>query len=427
MNSLEPRLTILVRLLKAALAPDCPIEEKPEELVSLLNGAPWVDVLKLAANHGVMAIAWDGYQAITERVKPARLALDEFESLNIRLSWKLAVQEQEKNYQQYRESLGRLGKIYSDANLKILILKGYGLSLNYPVPQHRITGDIDVYEMEGRSYEADKLIHDVTGSKIERSKRSHHSHASFEGILLENHLNLRCENANPLARTEREKLLTDALGIGDAPFNTANGSANAAAGRNIGDARNNANAMTDAIKGSACTPLDLDGARLYLPSPTFNAIFLMNHMSRHSRVDGFALRQICDWMTFVQRHSAEVDWEYVQKAWEKLGITDYAQLVNGLLVKYLGMDRTLVPAISEDGSKIDGLLSLAVVFGHYTGNHLRNFCITLGNAIKRKRVFRGNSLAKVIWTSVSGFTVLVLQKIHILGKDADKHYKEIEF
>lgn len=393
-----------MRLLKAALAPDCPIEEKPEEIVSLLNSTPWIDMLRLAANHGVIAIAWDGYQALAEAVKPVRPALDQIENTNIRLSWKLAVQEQEKKYQQYRESLGRLGKIYSDASFKILILKGYGLSLNYPVPQHRITGDIDVYEMDGRSYEADKLIHDITGSKIERSKRSHHSHASFEGILLENHLNLRCEDANPLTRTEREKLFTDALGIGGVK------------------ARHN-----NATKGAACTLLDLDGAQLYLPSPTFNAVFLMNHMSRHSRVDGFSLRQICDWMTFLQKHSAEVDWEYVQNAWNKLGITEYAKLINGLLVKYLGMDKTLVPAISEDSRQIDALLGLAVVLGHYTDNHLRNFYITVGNAIKRKRVFGENSLAKVIWTSISGFTVRVLQKIHILGRDADKHYKEIEF
>lgn len=416
MNSLEPRLTILVRLLKAALAPDCLAKENPEELVSMLNNAPWLEVLTLAANHGVMALAWDGYQAITERVKPARPALEEFESMNIRLSWKLAVQEQEKKYAQYRESLSRLGKIYEDAGLKILILKGYGLSLSYPVPNHRITGDFDIYELDGKSYEADKLIHDVTGSKIERSKRSHHSHASFEGILLENHLNLRCENDNPLARTERERLFTDALGISATPCNTANG-------RNNGSA----NAAAGNIKGTACTVLDLGESKMWLPSPTFNAVFLMNHMSRHSRVDGFALRQICDWMTFVQRHSAEVDWEYVLKAWEKLGITDYAKLLNGLLVKYLGMNRMLVPVISEDGSKIDGLLSLAVVFGHYTNNHLRNFCITVGNAIKRKKVFRDNSLTETVWNSVKGFTVLVLQKIHILGKDADKHYKEIEF
>lgn len=58
----------------------------------------------------------------------------------------------------------------------MMVLKGYGLSKNYPVPNHRPCGDMDIY-LFGDQEKADKLIAEELGIKIDNS---HHHHTVFQ-------------------------------------------------------------------------------------------------------------------------------------------------------------------------------------------------------------------------------------------------------
>ena len=63
----------------------------------------WKQCYKLAAEHGVMALAWDGLQYI---------ASNSIMSKTLKLSWALAVQNYEERYEMFCQVADELSKFY---------------------------------------------------------------------------------------------------------------------------------------------------------------------------------------------------------------------------------------------------------------------------------------------------------------------------
>ena len=66
-----------------------------------------------------------------------------------------------------------------------MVLKGYGLSLDWPIPNHRVVGDLDIYNF-GKWKEADSFIAEQLGIKIDDG-HEHHAVFNFNGVAVENH------------------------------------------------------------------------------------------------------------------------------------------------------------------------------------------------------------------------------------------------
>ena len=100
--------------------------------------------------------------------------------------------QMERQYTMYEEAVQRLSAFATECGLHMVILKGYGLSLNYPVPAHRPCGDIDVYVLSSDLGTCGHLLLDEAvkrkkGINVDVSSR-HHSRFSFMGFMVENHL-----------------------------------------------------------------------------------------------------------------------------------------------------------------------------------------------------------------------------------------------
>ena len=108
--------------------------------------------------------------------------LDSPELEDLKYDWFGEVFAREEDYHKYVEDICSLAKTYAEAGIEMMILKGYGLSLNYPEPSHRPTGDIDVY-LFGKWRETDKLMAD-RGIDIDYSHH-HHSVFSWRGQMVE--------------------------------------------------------------------------------------------------------------------------------------------------------------------------------------------------------------------------------------------------
>lgn len=67
----------------------------------------------------------------------------------------------------------------------MMVLKGYACSLNWPKPEHRPCGDIDIW-LFGQQKEADKALSKEKGIEIDKS---HHHHTVFYWgeFMVENH------------------------------------------------------------------------------------------------------------------------------------------------------------------------------------------------------------------------------------------------
>lgn len=125
----------------------------------------WNAVRLLASIQGLAAVVLDGVKALmdmsadsgSEDGRRASSALEEL-GLDFKFDWMgESVVMYEQRYEQYKKVIGRLAEFYNSHGFKMMILKGYGLSLNYPVPNHRPCGDIDIWQF-GRYQEADAAL-----------------------------------------------------------------------------------------------------------------------------------------------------------------------------------------------------------------------------------------------------------------------------
>lgn len=122
-----------------------------------------------------------------------------------------------------------------------MLLKGYGVSLDYPIPAHRPCGDIDIW-LFGQQEHADALLHREKGTAINLEKH-HHTVFSLDGITVENHYDFLNVHAHASNR-EIEKKLQE-------------------------------------LAAEPEKKVLLGEAPLYLPSVDFNALFLLRHTAGH--------------------------------------------------------------------------------------------------------------------------------------------------
>ena len=106
-----------------------------------LTAGDWMACYRLACAQGVMALAWDGVQALPKEQQPP---------LGVKVPWALAVEEYEKRYQRYCNTIEELTQFYGQHGIATVQMKGVGLSSYYPVPEHREGGDIDIYTFAKR-------------------------------------------------------------------------------------------------------------------------------------------------------------------------------------------------------------------------------------------------------------------------------------
>ena len=135
----------------------------------------WQSLYPLALHQGVSAILLDAIGLLPEDVRPAKPVL---------LQWIGQTTMMERMYARHKERIASLAELYGLQGIRMLLLKGYGCSLCYPKPEHRPTGDIDVY-LFGKKDEADALIEKELGVKVHRE---YHKHSTFNygGVEVEN-------------------------------------------------------------------------------------------------------------------------------------------------------------------------------------------------------------------------------------------------
>ena len=285
----------------------------------VLRNIDWSLLKALADRHGLAALVLDGLNSLP------------LNSLNaygmpqmLRLEWIGDVlQNYEGRYADYRKRIGELAGFYNQHGFKLMVLKGYGLSLNWPNPKHRPCGDIDIYAF-GDYKAADEALHKELGIKIEKG---HHHHTVFEwkGYSVENHydfVNVHYGHRNE----ELEKIFKE---LADET--------------NVNDNLNDNNGSTS--KGTEITSVLVDGERVYLPSPNLHALFLLRHCMQDFASAEMNLRQVLDWAFFIEKHTSEIDWNWLTETIRKFNMADFFNVLNAICVGDLGFDVKIFPTV----------------------------------------------------------------------------------
>ena len=318
----------------------------------------WPAIKVLAEKQGLTAIVLDGIECIPEELRPPKVFL---------LNWIGEVmQNYECRYDLYCRTIADMAKFYNSHGLKLMVLKGYSCSLNWPKPEHRPCGDIDIWQF-GEYKKADSLVSSEKEIKVDNS---HHHHTVFEwqGFSVENHydfVNVHHHTSN----VSLEKVFKE-LGKDDTHF------------------------------------VELYGEKVFLPSPNLHALFLMKHMMTDFTAFSITIRQILDWGFFVEKHTREVDWQRLLSLIDNYHMRDFFNSINGICVEDLGFDATIFPEVRYLPELKEKVLA-DVLHPAYVATEPKNLIPRLiykyrrwnGNAWKHKLCYN-ESLWSAFWSGV---------------------------
>ena len=284
----------------------------------------WTVIKALAGAHGLSAVVLDGINEILKTNSQLSTL-----SPQLKLSWIGEVmQSYEGRYAAYEKAIGSLAGFYNRHGYKMMVLKGYASSLDWTNPKHRPCGDIDIWQF-GKQKEADAVLAKEKGVKIDTT---HHHHTVFDwhGFLVENHydfINVHHHESN----AEFEKILKQ-LGEDDS------------------------------------FSVEVNGEKVYLPSPNLHALFLLKHLMMHFASEGIMLRQVVDWGFFVEKHGKDIDWNYVLDVLDEFGMHQMLTIINAICVGDLGFDVAYFPAVQFDPGLKDRVLNeiLAPEYSNHT-------------------------------------------------------------
>ena len=88
----------------------------------------WEAIDALAVQHGLSAVMVDGVECLPEEFRPPKGTL---------LKWiGESLQDYEYRYDLYCKAIAELAGFYNSHGYKMMVLKGYSCSLNWPNPKH---------------------------------------------------------------------------------------------------------------------------------------------------------------------------------------------------------------------------------------------------------------------------------------------------
>ena len=275
------------------------------EIAPMPNHIDWNAVKSLADQHELSAVVLDGTDCLNARFPNLANAMP----MSLKLKWIGEVlQNYEHRYVAYEKAISSLARFYSQHGFKMMVLKGYGLSLNYPKPNHRPCGDIDIW-LFGKWKEADDVLLSEKGVRIDTS---HHHHTVFDwqGFSVENHynfLNVHHHRSN----VEMEKILEE-LGQDDS------------------------------------FSVEVNGTKVNLPNANLHALFMLRHCMSNFASTGIKLRQLLDWAFFARKHKTDIDWGWLDEQLAHFGMKKLSDIINAICVCDLGFEDSIFPNVQYD-------------------------------------------------------------------------------
>lgn len=226
--------------------------------------------------------------------------------LNALYEWIAVSQHLRATYAQSENAVEALSKVLYEGGFKMMILKGHGIALNYPIKELRPSGDLDIWCL-GREKEVDNYL----SSKAIKIDNSHHHHSvfHFEGVIVENHydfINVHSRPSNKVIEVYLKKLAQEG----------------------IIKAQNN-----DCV---------------YYPSADFNALFLLVHSASHFICNEMVVRHLIDWGLFFKYHHEEITWDNYLFFIKEIGLNRFYNLLGLFCMRNFGFDASIFNGINDD-------------------------------------------------------------------------------
>ena len=214
-----------------------------------------------------------------------------------------------------------------------VLFKGQGVALNYPNPQSRQCGDIDLYVGEKNFARALELLNPETTKKASEYRFVKHFNIEEDGVEIEIH---RIAEILP----------------------------------GFGHDRRFQRWTVDKLCGPAVRKVEIGGATVNLPPAEFDVLYIMNHAWHHFMTGGIGLRQLCDWSIQLYRYGRSVDVDALSNNLRSFGLIRAWKILSCVAVGYLGLPEDECPlydaSYAGKAAKVLDVIWMEGNFGHHS-------------------------------------------------------------
>ncbi|MBE6188989.1 MAG: hypothetical protein E7143_07690 [Rikenellaceae bacterium] len=314
--------------------------------IESLTTEQWLEVHQLSLRQGVCAMILDALIA-------AQISIPR----PLKMRFISSTDKVEKRYQSKINAAKKLKKIYSENDIKLMILKGIGLAQLYPVANHRPCSDIDIW-LFGKQEEADEILSSQYNISVDEA---HHHHTVFhiDGVMVENHYDfIEQHSRSSQALVERY--------------------------------------LKELSADEELYTINIDGTDFYIPSPNLNALFLIMHSGSHFAAENISVRHLIDWMQFLRHYGDKVDWGRLLNFSDTFGFRPFLECLNSMCINYLGMPEKMACCTMKDEKIVKKAIEDVLKYkqknipNNFIKGWIFRFKRRFSNSWKQKMVYKDN-------------------------------------
>jgi hypothetical protein len=200
--------------------------------------------------------------------------------------------------------------------IPVVLIKGQALAQDYPDPERRQPGDIDLLLLPSSYADAKAILLPKATKVLEEEPGIWHQGMRFRSIEVEVHGSISTLMSRKLDR----KL---------------------------------AALLEEQFDGRPFPQVSIGGVGIPVPDADFNAVYVFVHFLHHYWAGGVGLRQFVDWMTFVSVHKRDIHPVILEKRLVDLGLLRVWKVFTGFAQEYLGCPAEKLPLAAEPDSRKD--------------------------------------------------------------------------
>lgn len=280
-------MQLLLELLQVSLGSREQLSETPSSI-------QWKRVLEDAQIQTIAGLLIDGLERLPDAQRPPT---------EILLEWIGLVQVIEANYKQHKTVAKKTADCLKDEGIDVAFMKGLVCGARYKHPEHRQCGDIDFVVGDKnfmRTLDALERIGEVDRKLI----HEHHGMVYVEDVSLEPHYKVHNYQNPRVDKAMRE--------------------------------------IFDEIFPQSLVEVNVDELLLPAFPPAFECALLVGHMVNHIYAEGLGLRQVVDFLMFLQKEHEAVNTDDCRWYLKKMCMERAFRIFTCLCEVYFGMSHDLL-------------------------------------------------------------------------------------
>ena len=192
-----------------------------------------------------------------------------------------------------------------------ILLKGHSMAVNYPYPELRQCGDIDLYVGKENALKTHQVLSKIARKIDAQSDAMWGKH--FSAFVGEIEIEVHRHTSNH-ATKKYARIFAEAAERG--------------LSQDLGH-------------------VTYDGVQINTPSVDFNAFYIFDHLFEHFLTSGIGLRHMIDWMLFLHANKENIDHQALKDLITRMDALEPWQVFGCILVNHLGLPQEEFPLYPE--------------------------------------------------------------------------------